>query len=470
MAIVGHENKELPASDYYDACLLHMASLLDAELMADVLKAQLFPFQPETFVVVSCKLVRVKYKPLKNCLAVYDFTVEHILTGEKRHFYITCRTYELQGSRRRFDRAVRQHDRNPSDFSAIFHVPELEMIGWVFPCESKLLSLPFISHAHYLKHVVLPRLIESLCGKDWQIVKFSSTVIHYVPEHTCTIRAELSLTRQGQKLTKTVFGKCYYNEAGEQTFSIMRKLHESSLNGITPLSFPAPLFYDAELKLLWQEGLSGQTLRDATAGVESRRELLPQAARAIALFHRIPVDHQLSVVKITDMLTTLVNRMEVLSHVTPLDRRKLNRVILTLQRTVPILAPTEIVTLHGDVHPQNLFLQNQSVAFIDLDSVIAGPAYHDVASWLCGMLYWGAMQHRSLQTLLPELGFFVTNYNQYAPFRVDEQDLSWFIAMALINERIFRCVTRFKSGRLQIINELLDWAEQFACGQQRIAI
>lgn len=470
MSIAGNENKELPAADYYDACLLHMASLLDTELIADVLKAQLFPFQPETFMVVLCKLVRVKYKPLKNCLAVYDFTVEHRLTGEEKHFCITCRTYEDQGSRRRFDRAVKPHSSNPSDFPAIFHVPELEMIGWVFPCESKLLSLPFISNTHYLKHAVLPRLIESLCGKDWQIVKFSSTVMHYVPEHTCTIRVELSLTGHNQKLAKTVFGKCYYNEAGEQTFRIMRKLHESSLKGITPLSFPAPLFYDAELKLLWQEGLSGRTLRDAGVGVESRRELLPQAAKAIALFHRIPVDRQLPVIKIADMLAMLASRMEVLSHVTLLDECKLNRVILTLQRTAPTLKPTENVTLHGDVHPQNLFLQNQSIAFIDLDSVVAGPAYHDIASWLCGMLYWGAMQHRSLQALLPELDLFVTNYNQYALFRVHEQNLSWFIAMALINERIFRCVTRFKSGRLQIINELLDWAEQFAHGQQRTLI
>lgn len=469
MAAIEHENKELPPADYYDDYLPHMLSLLDTELMADVLKAQLFPFQSETFVVVLCRLVRVKYKPHKNCLAVYDFTAKHILTEKQQNFCITCRTYESQGATRRFDKAIKKYEGNLSDFPAVFHVPELEIIGWVFPCESKILSLPFISHAHYLKHSILPELVRSAWGRDWQIVSSSSSLMHYVPEHTCTVRVELSITDGSQKIDKTVFGKCYYNEAGENTLRVMRNLYEASLKGLTSLSFPAPLFYDAELKLLWQEGLSGQTLRDAEASAESRLALLPQAGKAIALFHHVPVDRQLPVIKIADILSTLINRMEVLSHVAPLDKRKLNRVILKLHQTAPLLELTEMVTLHGDVHPQNLFLQNQTIAFIDLDSVVAGPACHDIASWLCGMLYWGSMQHRSLQALLPELGLFVTNYNQHAPVRINEQNLSWFIAVALINERIFRCVTRFKSGRLQIINELLDWAEQFAYEQQRIA-
>lgn len=463
------ESKERLASGYHDIYLPHMSTLLDAEVMATVLKNQLFPVQPEAFAVVLCQLVRVKYKPHKNCLAVYDFTAKHILSGKQQNFCITCRTYESQGATRRFDKAIKQHEGNLSDFPAVFHVPELETIGWVFPCESKILSLPFISHAHYLKHSILPKLVRSSWGKNWQIVSSSSSLMHYVPEHTCTVRVELSITDGSQKIDKTIFGKCYYNEAGENTLRVMRNLHEASLKGLTPLSFPAPLFYDAELKLLWQEGLSGQTLRDAAASAESRPALLPQAAKAIASFHHIPVDQRLPVINIADILSTLINRMEVLSHVTPLDKRKLNRVILKLHQTAPLLKLTEMVTLHGDVHPQNLFLQNQTIAFIDLDSVVAGPACHDIASWLCGMLYWGAMQHRSLQAVLPELSVFVTNYNQHAPFQIHEQTLSWFIAVALINERIFRCVTRFKSGRLQIINELLDWAEQFAYEQQRIA-
>jgi aminoglycoside phosphotransferase (APT) family kinase protein len=264
-----------------------------------------------------------------------------------------------------------------------------------------------------------------------------------------------------------VFGKCYYNHDGARTFDIMSKLRDIARQGVTPLRFPAPLFYDADRKLLWQAGLSGQTLRDAGISNQSGPELLPLAAKAIARFHRIPADTSLPTTEITDVLATLDSRLAVLSQLDILDQQKLVRVAKLLHSSAKGLRQYPAVTLHGDVHSQNLFLQDNTIAFIDLDNVVMGSSLLDLASWIGGMIYWATMQDMPVKQLLPQLRTFINQYNRHVPWQINSSDLSWYIAAMLVNERIFRCVTRLKSGRLRIINELLTIAEQFALHRHR---
>ncbi|MCB1985399.1 MAG: aminoglycoside phosphotransferase family protein [Burkholderiales bacterium] len=455
---------------YQDSYLPHMSALLDTATMTSVLTGQLASWQSDSWTVFNCRQVRVKYKPRKNCLAVYEIALKNQQTNREMQLNITCRTYEHRGSERRYRKAQKEIRGDSPACPAVFHVPELEMVVWIFPCERKLLSLPLMSNNHYLKHVIMPELVTQTWGKNWRIQAISSEIVHYVPEQTCTTRVHMALIEKQMQLfmKKTLYGKCYYNHDGARTFRVMDKLHDASRRGATPLNFPKPLSYDAENKLLWQEGLSGQTLRDAGISDQHAEQLLPLAAKAIALFHRISIDMPLPVTGVADIIAMLHHRMEVLSHVSLIDQLTLKRTVRLLEDTASTLNHCPLAVLHGDVHSQNLFLQGESIALIDLDNVTKGPPLLDLASWAGGMIYWAAMQNTPVEQLLPKLKILVTHYNQYAVNPVNGADLNWYLASILINERVFRCVTRLKSGRLRIVNKLLNFAEEFALHQHRI--
>ncbi len=446
-----------------DRNLPYLSQLLDSAIMIEVIRSHVFGGFLQRPVIRQCQVQRIKFKPQKNCLVVYELLTHHPVNARQERLLVTCRTYERGGSRRRYHKALLENNGQPSRYPAVFHVPELEIVGWVFPCERKIRSLPFVNNAHFLKHVLIAPLVRWTWGNDWVIRKVSSSVIHYVPEHTCTVKVECSLTNKHSHafLHKTLFGKCYYDDQGARTYGVMAKLAQYSSQGSTALEFPEPLFYDQERRILWQQGLIGETLRDTGISQSGGSKLLTLAARAIAQFHHLPTDIAMPKSELSAVLVSLKHRQQVLSQIRDVDQTKQQWLVNHLCQTAKDLTPCQAVMLHGDVHSQNLFLQENSIAFIDLDNVAMGPPLLDLASWIGGMIYWASLNHRSVEQWLPELRRFVTEYAEHAPWPINRFDLDWYIAATLVNERLFRCVTRLKSGRLPVVNQLLNIAEEF---------
>lgn len=456
--------------EYQDAYLPYLSELQDVTQMAEVLLGALFQVQAKAWIVTQCRLDRIKYKPAKNCLAVYMLNVRNRQNGKSESFRISCRTYEQGGSLRRYQKAVLENSGKPYHRRGVFHVPDLALVGWVFPCERKLIALPFFNNSHYLKHVMMPQLVRQYWGKNWSVRKVSSAIIHYVPEHTCNLKVELVLSdsQTGMIKNEQVYGKCYYNDDGAQTYRVMRWLAAQFAHQTTPLKFPEPLHYDVERRTLWQQGLAGQTLRDAGVSNLQDSQLLELAGRSVAQFHQLVSPPGLVEAGTGNVLSLLELRLQQLRSVQMLDQKRLHRLVRLLNEKQTRLQNDSPVTLHGDVHPQNLFIHDGQIAFIDLDNVSLGPRLLDLASWIGGMVYWGVLQKTPRAMLLGRIQAFVAAYINDLPGAVNNRDLGWYLAAALINERIFRCITRMKSGRMMIVNDLLAYAQDFANSRYRL--
>ena len=89
------------------------------------------------------------------------------------------------------------------------------------------------------------------------IAEHQSKLIHYVPEHTCTVRVQLILADNitAQQKAVTLFGKAYYNDEGAETFRLMQHLWHSPICQNGDLRIARPLAYDPATRQLWQEGL-----------------------------------------------------------------------------------------------------------------------------------------------------------------------------------------------------------------------
>jgi hypothetical protein len=56
------------------------------------------------------------------------------------------------------------------------------------------------------------------------------------------------------------------------------------------------------------------------------------------------------------------------------------------------------------------------------------------------------------------LGCFLEGYGEASPRAICVKHVGWYAAAALIHERVWRCLTSLKPGRLELIDKLLALA------------
>ena len=451
-----------------DDTLPHLPVALDTACMQAVFQKSFFgePRATAALRVRDCQIERVRYKPAKNCMVCYRLQIENSAGQLVDEQLVTVRLYEPGGSRRRFARAQNAPLARPAFGPPLLHLPDLDMVAWPFPNDRKLHGLPGLTDPANLRTVLLPPLIDHHMGSDWRIVAVTQNLVHYNPEHTAMLRVELRLENRetGEHKPHLLFGKTYYDEEGQETYRVMRQLWQRAAAPGTRSNFvhiPQPLAYQPEFKLLWQQGLRGQTLMALELGSKDFFKGLERAAAAVAALHQARV-LDVRARPLSAWITRLREMRDWLPAVLPSCRAALEPLVDTLLAQAAQLGPQPAAILHGDLHLQNFFLDDQAVALIDLDNVRCGSPWQDVGSFIASLLARGLHLGASRPLIDEMVVAFVDSYRQHVPWHVTPQELNWFVAAALINERVYRCVTRLKHDRLDLVHDLVAQAAQIS--------
>ncbi len=451
-----------------DSVLIHLTTALDTASMQAVFQESLFGgLGPEAALRVrDCQIERIRYKPAKNCLVCYRLQIENSagqLLGEQ---LLNARLYERGGSQRRFVRAQNASLAPPAFGPPLLHLPALDMVVWLFPNDRKLHGLPGLVNPDHLRTVLLAPLIAEHVGPHWQIVNLVHHLVHYNPEHTAMMQVQLQLQHRqsGERRPYLLFGKTYYNDEGQETYRVMRHLwqqaHTATIgNGVRSVPIAQPLAYHSELNLLWQQGLAGQTLSSMEMDSDDFYDGLERAAATVAALHQAPISGVRSC-RLESWVAKLGEMRAWLPAVLPSCRSELEPLVDGLLAQLPHLGRQPLATLHGDLHLQNFFLHGAEVALIDLDNVCSGSPWQDVGSFIAGLLAHGLYSGLPRSQVDEMVAAFLHSYCRHVPWEITPQNLSWFVAVALINERAFRSITRLKEGRLDLVHELVALAAQ----------
>lgn len=404
------------------------------------------------------RIERIKYKPGQNCLICYRLEIFNPVTQETGQQILCARIYEPGGAYARFVKACRQPLVQPRFGRAVTHIPGLEMVVWAFPNDRKLDGLPKLVDRTCLKDELIPGVIAANFASGWHMADLAHELVHYVPEHTCTIRVNLQLHHQqtGEKQALTLYGKTYYNHDGAETYRLMRQLWTSQARQGGQLQLAPPLAYHPDYKILWQSGLPGQTLLEQEMGSSHFLTLLSQAATTVAALHQAPVFCDRSI-HFFDWVAKLKEMRHLLAQVRPSCQQHLDILIDRLLSQAEQLGPQPAAALHGDLHLKNFFVDGAQVALIDLDNLCYGSPWHDIGSFIAGIFYRGLLMKMPEAEIWRMTEVFCRQYQQNVPWQVSGFVLNWYIAAALINERAFRCTTRLK-GRLDILDDLIKLA------------
>jgi aminoglycoside phosphotransferase (APT) family kinase protein len=228
------------------------------------------------------------------------------------------------------------------------------------------------------------------------------------------------------------------------------------------LGIARPLLYEENSRLLWQEGIDGDTLEQRYPDDRMSPSVLRSVAGAIAALHASPVA-QIPRHGPADALAELRERAKVIGYSRPQLHGSLGRVVAALTAAPPAAAP--LATLHGDLHPKNVFLMGDRVCLIDLDNIQRGAAEQDLASWVACMLYRASLRRERLDSTLSAVHGFIRYYELARGASIDSQALDWYAAAALVSERAYRLLSRLKEGRLELLDDLLRLALLAADGR-----
>jgi aminoglycoside phosphotransferase (APT) family kinase protein len=456
----------------FDNVLPHLRVALDPNTMKHVFSEALLSgnsMDASRFSLESCDIGRVKYKPGKNCLVYYHLRLRNNITQQQVPQILCARLYPEATSRSRYERAKQETLVKPNVGQAVVHIPSLEMVVWAFPNDRKLQHASQLMDSSFLQEELLPQVIAAQLSEQYKIVKLRHELVHYAPEHTCTVRAELQLrntkdlrsTKEQHHQSLTLYGKTYYNDEGAETYRLMQLLWNSQARKHGLLNVAKPLRYHPEYKMLWQQGLSGNPLITLELQSAEFSQALRQVARTVATLHQTPLSCSRKV-SLQDWQTKLSDTRDLLQNVRPEAKSVLEPLVKDLQGQAKHLGKQPNATLHGDLHLQNFLIDHGTLSLIDLDNLCQGSPWQDVGSFIAGLYYRGLLEGIPVTTIQPLAKIFCEAYALASSWKLDTEAIRWYSASALIAERAYRTITRLKSGRLDILDDLIELANQLS--------
>jgi len=443
-----------------DASMPQMTMILDETIMGGEFDQALFGKPCGGSRVQSCEIQWIKYKPAQNCTVCYRLTIDHGAADYTEQF-LYGRIYADGGALKRVAPAQAASPARPRHGEPIVYLASVEMLCWLFPNDRKLDGLAKLTDGAWLSNNLLPEVVGAVFGADWRLSDFTSAIVHFVPEHNCTLRVDIEALhdRSGAQARQRVYGKTYYNGAGAETYRRMCALWQrSSITGDV-LGLAQPIAYQAEEKILWQAHVAGETLLDQGIGSAKFLAALAPAAAAVAALHGSALDCCQTVTRETE-LTKLTQAGAILSAALPAYGRQIHGVVNSLLRQAEDLPRRPDATLHGDLHIGNIITNNGKAALIDLDALCRGPALYDIGSFIAALIYHGIVNDVAETELTAITTTFCAHYRRQIAWEFSDTELHWYVAAALIAERLYRCVTRLKFKRGDIVGELLAQAER----------
>ena len=452
-----------------DRALPHLARALDAATMSAVLQASVFADgvlatrAAGRARVQRCEIEWVKYRPGKNCTIAYRLSVMDA-ANEKAWTQLLCaRVFTPGQSAARFRTAQSEDLVRPVFGQSLTHVPEMDMVVWAFPNDSKLAALPNILDANQLRCELLPPVVEAAVGRQWTILDLASDVVQYIPEDTCTVRVQISLARPAtaERRELVVYGKIYKEGRGAETYALMTQLWDGAARRAGRLRLARPLAYDHWRHILWQAKLPGTALLEDDLSSPHALSVLGKAAAAVAALHQANVSPP-RMIGVSDLSARLSQMKQLLPEVRPSCRDLLDPLVDLLTVQTQQLGDQPTAVLHGDLRLRHLLVDGDEVGLIDVDTLCQGSPWQDLGSFSAAILYKGMLANLSDAVIEKSLTTFWVEYTRRVPWPMSRAALDWHTAVALINERAFRSVTRLQEDKLERLHELIALATRIS--------
>src|SRR5204863_4699689 len=111
----------------------------------------------------------IKLQPHCKCKGFFSLGIDPVPPDSQDELILYGRIYAAGGALSRFRRAQSACLVRPRFGRPLLHLPELDMVVWVFPNDRKLTGLSLIADERRLKDELLGEVLGKALGREWQL-------------------------------------------------------------------------------------------------------------------------------------------------------------------------------------------------------------------------------------------------------------------------------------------------------------
>ncbi len=396
----------------------------------------------------------------------------------------------------------------PQHGRAVAVVPEVDLILSAFPNDRKLklISEDYLRAwlAQHLHEVVE----EASRARNWQVHALALEVLRYVPERRFTARCRVQLSDESgsekeisfiaKQLTDAPKARRLFNhlrslqrawhnhsplEGGqgrvvlncddkahrgarenkgsaneiEQSSRAQNISSKQGIKGRPPLRLPRAYAWDERQAVVFIEDLPGQNLKQILFEID-HEAMLANVGALLADFHRMQKRVRKRVT-IKNELKENRKARSIIGKAFPHMRPLVRNLLMQLNDLAGQIPATPEVLLHGTYRLNHLFLREEELILLDLDSLRLGPPAYDLANFLSSLYYLEA-QERIAAPLRQNLARrFLEGYFSRCTWTVSPLAVLWFCASLLLNKQTSKYVTHLHDDREEKAQRMLSLAD-----------
>ncbi len=351
----------------------------DPEHLRIALQRGLEGFQTGAFAIDRVRTSKVRRSsslrrnphPITMCL---DLDVRNCASGELGVQRYYAKAFRGGASAAAFAAADRSTLVAPANGAALAHVEELDMLLWAWPNDPSLPQIAILADPARLPGYLPPgvRALGSPVGPV--------EVFRYEPERRSTLRCTLADPRAPQT-QQVVYGKTFCDDQATQTLQSRFEYFWQLAQGDRAAPWVAqPLGWDRATRTLWQAAAPGQPLMQAAKATDAIADF-ERIGCALAKLHlaALPAREVRSTVH---WLAELRRRVQKISRAAPDLAARVLALAATLEAVTMRLPRARQTLIHGDFHPEQVWLHGDRVVFFDFDELALGNPMEDLAEFI----------------------------------------------------------------------------------------
>ena len=354
-------------------------------------------------------------RPMTLC---YELQVSDAVRGRTGPQLLYAEVFREGGAATAFARHDRTRFAPPAFGEPLVHLPGLNLLLWALPNDPGLPQL-----AHLLDPSAAARWLACDASAELRV-----ELLRYEPRQRATLRYTLAGGDGGA--ARTVYAKTFCDDraaAIDARFGHFWRL--ALIDPGAPL-VAQPLGFDAATRTVWQAAAVGVPLREALGlhgGVvlpaQEAEVLLQNVAHAWARLHAAPLTPTASAVPrtVAHWLAEVQRRGRKIGRADARLAARAERVVEIIAAHAERQALRPLSLIHGDCHPDQVWVQGGRVLLFDFDEFTLGDPMQDLASFTLKLEQDGAPP--ALVTA------FIAHWESAAPQRFDRDSLAWHLVI-----------------------------------------
>ena len=399
-----------------------LTATLDPAHLRAMLQRGLPGFQSGTLLIEAVRVSKVhrsssvRRNPHPVTMGL-ELDVRHGATGDVSTQRLYAKAFRDGASAAAFAAADRTALVQPAFGSALSHLGELDMLVWAWPNDPSMPQLAaLLNPAQQIAYG--PEALRSSAGTT-----ISVEVLRYEPERRATLRCTQSAPGR-DAAARVVYGKTFSDattaQALQQRFEYFWQRAQSDR---TAAWVAQPLGWDRSTRTFWQAAAPGEPLMALASRSDAQTELA-RIATSLAKLHlaALPAEANRSTVH---WLAELRRRVQKISRAIPGLAARAQALADTLEALTLRLARARQTLIHGDFHPEQVWLDGERVVFFDFDEFALGNPMEDLAEFIVKLEQRSGPTERCTR----QIEAFTAAYRSAAPHSFNDLWLLWHRAL-----------------------------------------